>query len=286
MTETNRETKNAVFASSQPQVPTQQPQRDPLLDDPADLAPLPSNGLLYPVEHPFHGLAHVEIKALTAKEENILMNQAYAKKGTSLTELLRSCIIDKSVDPESLLLSDRNSLMVAIRSAGYGSHYEDEVTCSDEDCGKKTTRHFDLSKFEIKRLDASLVSQPGTNLFKFKLPSGRTVEFRLLTGQDERDMHIAAERQKKALNTDANDSVTASLFRSIVSVDGVTDRARLSRFVENMRGTDSVALRRYISDITPGIKMTQVMSCPLCGHEEEVNMPLGITFLWPSARTR
>lgn len=295
MTDTNRESKNSVFTAptSSNVQPERQPttvSQDPLLDTPFELAPLPSNGLVYPVDHPWHMKEHVEIKAITAKEENILTNRAYAKKGTTISELLKSCILDKNVDPRSLLVSDRHSLMVAIRSAGYGSIYEDEVTCSDAECDTTSPRKFDLNTFAIKRLDVSDVIAVGANLFQFRLPSsGHLVDFRLLTGHDEEEMYTTAQRQKKAFGQGLEDNVTATLFRSIVGITPVgatapvTDGQRISRFVQNMRGLDSLALRKKISQITPGIKMSQVLKCPACDLEEEVSMPMGITFLWPNA---
>lgn len=287
MSEQTRETKNAVFSgpaqNPEPQKQQSVAKKDPLFDDePVELAPLASCGLLYPVDHPFHGMKAVEIKAITAHEEDILTNKAYAKKGTTLSELLKSCVCDKRVDVNSLLLADRQTLIVAIRAAGYGSLYEDEVTCSDPECGVKSMRQFDLSGFEIKTLDPSVVVEVGKNIFNFKLPSsGHIVEFRLLTGFDEEEMLVTAQRQKKLMGAEGKDGITSSLLRSIVSVAGVTDRVRISKFVQSMRGVDSLALRRQINAVSPGIQTVQKMACPACGLEEEVSMPLGVSFFWP-----
>ena len=78
---------------------------------------------------PWHACETVDIKAMTAREEDILTSRAFIKKGTVITELIRSCLVDKRIDPNSLLSGDRNALMVAIRVTGYGVEYSTEVTC-------------------------------------------------------------------------------------------------------------------------------------------------------------
>jgi hypothetical protein len=123
----------------------------------------------------------------------------------------------------------------------------------------------------------------GTNLFEFLLPySKKVVKFRFLTGRDEEEILATSEKQKK-LGLSTESSVTTSLLYSIVSIDGIEDRSKIASFVKMMPARDSLALRNYVRDNEPGIQMKQETSCPACGHSEEVNMPLGVTFLWPSA---
>lgn len=279
-----RENRNSVFSQTPPLTGQQTPyhgSNDDLLDIPTEMAPLPSNGLVYPLGTPFANKDAIEIKAMTAREEDILTSAALAKKGTILTELIRSCLIEKSFDPADLLVSDRYALLLTIRAVGYGTEYEDSVTCSE--CEVVKPRVFDLAKFPIKRLDIDPI-QPGVNLFSFMLPkSGKSIKFRFLTGRDEEEMHVLGERQKKlGLVVDTN--ITSALIKSIVSVNDVTDRARIAKFVQNMPAQDSLALRKYMSDHQPGVLFRQEHTCPACGHVEEVNMPMGLGFLWPHAK--
>jgi hypothetical protein len=247
---------------------------------PAELVPLPSAGAVYPANSPLHKCEVVEIKAMTAREEDILTNTAFMKKGTIITELIKSCLINKSVNPLDLLTGDRNALMVAIRITGYTADYEVEVTCNE--CGAKSPRTFDLGELPIKRLEISPVS-PGLNLFEFVLPAcKKTVRFKFLTGRDEEEIMATSAKQKKlGINTET--TVTTGLLYSIVSIDGVEDRSKIANFVRMMPARDSLALRNYISTSEPGITMKQELTCPTCDHTEEVNMPMGISFLWPSA---
>jgi len=250
------------------------------LEIPHELAPLPSSGKTYPLGSSLHGVDAVEIKAMTAKEEDILTSRALLKKGTVVSELIKSCLIDKSINSLDLLSGDRNALMVAIRVTGYGAEYNVEMECPE--CSVKSPHTFDLGALPVKRLEIEPV-QPGTNVFEFLLPySKKVVKFKFMTGRDEEEIMQLNEKQKKlALGTESN--VTTNLLYSVLSVDGIEDRAKIAGFIKAMPARDSLALRNYVKDNEPGIEMKQHTVCNACGHGEEVSMPLGITFLWPSA---
>lgn len=284
----DREQKNAIFTPQQSNVDPRFPRvsqaekakSDFGLDVPHELAPLPSSGKCYPVESSLHGAEAVEIKAMTAREEDILTSQALLKKGTVVTELIKSCLVDKSISVLDLLSGDRNALMVAIRVTGYGPEYNAELECTE--CGVKSPHDFDLAALPIKRLELEPVVT-GENLFEFLLPhTKKTVKFKFMTGRDEEEMLATSQKQKK-LGLSGESAVTSSLLHTIVSIDGVEDRAKVANFVKVMPARDSLALRNFIKDNEPGIMMKQETTCGACGHSEEVTMPLGITFLWPSA---
>lgn len=287
----DREQRNQVF--NQPPGPAIDPaikrqteydkvKADFNLDIPIEIVPLPSGGKVYPLATGMHGKDRVEIKAMTAREEDILTSRAYLKKGTVVSELIKSCLLDKSVNVSDLLTGDRNALMVAIRITGYGADYDAEVDCNE--CSVKSNQKFDLSALPIQPLELE-PAEPGKNVFEFKLPySKKVVKFKFTTGRDEEEMVTTQERQKK-MNLAAGDSaVTTNLKMSIVSVDGIEDRAKISSFVNMLPARDSLALRNYIRDNEPGVRMKQEVVCPACGHAEEVSMPIGTSFLWPQTR--
>ena len=282
-----RETRNQVFTgpTADPRIPmvtaADKVKADFGLDMPVETIPVPSAGLVYPKGSPLSGRQTLDIKAMTAREEDILTNQAYLKKGTVISELIRSCLIDKSVDPLDMLIGDRTALMVAIRITGYTADYDVEVECTE--CSSKSPRSFDLAQLPIRRLTLQPVAE-GMNLFEFVLPySKKAVRFKFLTGRDEDQIMATSQRQKK-LNMPNDTTVTTNLFHSIQSIDGVDDRSKIMGFVQLMPARDSQALRSYIRDNEPGIIMRQEVKCPSCGLEEEVSMPIGVTFLWPSAQ--
>ena len=285
----DRETRNAVFSGGVPQgVDPRTPsisavekmKADFGIDIPVDTVPLPSQGKVYVPGSSLYNRESVEIKAMTAREEDILTSRALAKKGTMMNELIRSCLTDKTINPLDLLSGDRQALMVAIRITGYGAEYDVETECSE--CSVTSKKQFDLSALPIKFLEIDPVEQ-GRNSFEFSLPfSKKLIKFRFLTGRDELELFETAERQKK-LGVGGDATVTANLTTSIVSVDGREDRASIAQFVKMMPARDSLALRNYISDNEPSIKMKQEVTCESCGFVEEVSMPMGTSFFWPSA---
>lgn len=251
------------------------------IDIPVETVPLPSGGRVYPPGHPLHLRDDVQIRAMTAREEDILTSRALLKRGTVIGELIKSCLVDKDLNVGDMLMGDRNALMVAIRITGYGPDYDAELTC--DECDNKGARVFNLAELPIRRLSIAPVSE-GMNLFEFKLPyTGKVVRFRFLTGRDEETILATQEKQKKLALSQTDSTVTTNLLYSLVAVEGVEDRAKIAAFVKMMPARDSLALRNYIRDNEPGMVMRQEVSCPSCGHVEEVSMPIGVNFLWPNA---
>ena len=245
---------------------------------PAESVPLPSRGIIYPDDGIIHGSDTVDIKPMTAKEEDILTSRAYIKSGTVLTKLLESCIIDKRIKPDNLISGDRNALLVSLRITGYGADYDVEVECPE--CGTKSKQSFDLSQLEIKRLEVEPVER-GQNLFEIMLPvTKKKVRVKFLTGADERDMLITSERRKKS-GMKIESVITDRLSRSLVSVEGVTDKNKLNFFVKNLPARDSLALRKFLDKHEPGIIMKSWMNCPSCHEQSEVGLPMGAAFFWP-----
>jgi len=277
---------NKVFQAPavDPRIPTTtaaaQVQKDFGIEIPVETVPLPSGGVVYNPKSSLYGRETVEIRAMTAREEDILTSRALLKKGTVISELIKSCLTDKSINPVDLLIGDRNALMTAIRITGYGAEYDAEVECNE--CSTKAPRQFNLGELPIRRLEIKPV-QDGLNVFEFLLPySKKAVRFKFLTGRDEEEIVATGEKQKK-LGLQGESGITTNLLYSIVSIDGVEDRAKIAGFVRMMPARDSLALRNYIRDNEPGIRMKQDVSCPSCGHTEEVSMPLGVNFLWPQS---
>ncbi len=85
---------------------------------PVEAVPLPSKGTVYPADSPLHGQETVEIRAMTAKEEDILTSRALIKKGTVITHLIQSCLVNKQIDVNEMLVGDRNAIMTALRITG------------------------------------------------------------------------------------------------------------------------------------------------------------------------
>ncbi len=250
------------------------------LDIPTELVPLPSGGKVYPEGSPLHMQTTVEIRPMTAREEDILTSRALIKKGTVITELIRSCLVNKAIDPHTLVAGDRNAIMTSLRITGYGSDYSAEVQCPE--CKEQSSQHFDLTKLPLKQLEED-PDTLGVNLFSFELPyTKKVVKYKFLDGADEAEINKLNERSKKSGSKNSN-MITLRYRYQIQAVDNITDKTKIQMFIRNMPARDSRALRAHIDKIEPGIEMKSWMECPLCGEESEVRMPLGASFFWPDA---
>jgi len=246
---------------------------------PYELAPLPSRGIVYGKNSSLHKKESVSIKAMTAKEEDILLSRAFSKAGTTVTELLKSCIAEHDVDPGQLLSGDRQSILVAIRITGYGASYNADVVCPE--CVSRVKHDFDLSSLEIKPLDIDPKLE-GVNEFEFTLPvSKKRVTFKFLSGRDEEELNVISERRKKLFGDGADNIVTTRLAHQIISIEGIDDKNKITTFVNNMPAGDSRALRLYIEKHEPSLNMNVMMTCPSCNAESEVALPIGPAFFWP-----
>lgn len=249
---------------------------------PAELVKLPSAGKIYSIESGLNNREEIEIKAMTTREEDILTSRAYAKKGSTITELIRSCVVDKSVDVEQLISGDRNALMVAIRITGYGAKLSPELKCPK--CNETNHPEFDLSQVSIKPIGAEPVS-PGVNEFECDLPVSKAkATFKLLTAKDEEDLVNQHERKKKMFNSPVDTLMSDQLKMALLSVNGKRDRGALAFFVDNMPGQDSQALRERMLEIKPDVDMKQLFECEFCDLVEEVDIPIDREFFWPRSR--
>ena len=255
------------------------------LEIPVENVPLPSRGVIYPPDSPLHMQETVQIRAMTAREEDILTSKALIKKGTVITELIKSCLVDKRIDPQDLVLGDRNALMVALRITGYGSDYAIEVGCPS--CGEKSRQDFNLSELPIQRLTQDPIAQ-GSNIFEAQMPKNKdtdpdlVIRYRHMTGHDESAISQMQERKKK--QGFQNDNIITTRYQhQIVAVNDIQDKTKIQMFIQKMPSRYSLSLRKAMDANEPGIQMKQHIHCPHCSEESEVSMPLGANFFWPDA---
>ncbi len=258
-------------------LPQIQPQE---MSVPTDLVPLPSEGRVYPADHPLAGAKSVEIRSMTAREEDILTSRALLKGGKAISLLLRSCVVDKRIDVDKMLSGDRNALLIGIRITGYGPEYSTAITCPG--CGEEVKKIIDLREMPIKHFPEGV--QPlraGANEFEFTLPKlKKRVVFKLMTGEDEKELLLYAENSRK--QSVVEELITTRHRIMIQSLGGEADRGKLAQLIRNMPASDSRAFRKYVDTLTPGVELKVAFECPSCGHEaREVEVPLGTEFFWP-----
>lgn len=264
---------------------TEAPQQKSILDfvSPTEFVELPSKGLAYSEDHPLHGKDVIEIRYMTAKDEDILTSETLLKKGIALERLLENIIVDKTINPKSMLIGDRNAVIIAARASGYGNAYETRTTCPN--CGTGAEITFDLTSPKIQELNyenLEFLTKNKAGNFVIKLPQTQfAVEVRLLTGEDEQ--YLAKLAQSKKKNKLGDSAMTDQYKLMIASVEGVTDKTTLAKFIELMPAADSRFLRKAYKTIIPNIRITEDFSCTSCGHEQELEVSFGADFFWPDS---
>tara|TARA_R110000803_G_scaffold81739_3_gene147693 strand:- start:444 stop:1166 length:723 start_codon:yes stop_codon:yes gene_type:complete len=232
---------------------------------PTELVELPSKGLIYPEDHPLRK-GTVEIKYMTAKEEDILTNQNYIEKGTVLEKLLESLVIG-NINLKDIFPGDKNAILIASRILGYGSEYK--FMYND------TEHTVDLSELKNKPFDESLINSNGN--FEFILPkSENKVEIKLLRETDEEKINEELKGLKK-INKNLSADVTTRLKHMIVSIEGKSDKSEIKTFVENyLLAQDARSLRKFVQSVSPDVDMNYTTD-----SGEEVAVPINLNFFWP-----
>ncbi len=238
---------------------------------PTETIDLPSKGLIYPEDNPLSS-GKIEMKYMTAKEEDILSNQSYINNGTVLDKLLKALIVTK-VNYSDIIVGDKNAIMIAARVLGYGKDYEFDYK------GEKVS--VDLSTLENREFDESSITR-GENEFSYTLPnSGTLITYKLLTHKDE--MAIDAElRGLKKINKNSSPDVSTRMKHMILSVNGDDEKKTIREFVDTyFLASDARSFRKHVQAIQPDVNLeTQV---ELNDGVEDVTLPIGVTFFWPDA---
>lgn len=234
---------------------------------PTEKVELPSKGLVYPKESPLSS-GIIEMKYMTAKEEDILMNQSYIKKGVAIDKLLKSLIVTE-IEYDDLIVGDKNAIMVAARVLGYGPDYNFEYE------GEEHT--VDLGQLENKPFDESSIT-PGLNEFPYTLPYSKAdITYKLLTNKDEKNINRELEGLKR-LNKESSAELSTRLKFMITSVEGDRDISTIREFVDKrLLARDSKTLRKHIKNTQPDVDLTFFPTTDSSG----VNIPIGLRFFWP-----
>ena len=240
---------------------------------PTETVELPSKGLLYPEDSPLAS-GTIEMKYMTAKEEDILTNQNLIQKGTVIDKLLQSLIVDSNINYNDLLIGDKNAIMIAARILSYGKDYTFTYG------GEKIT--VDLTTLKNRETDTKLL-EGSKNQFEFTLPhTDNTITFKLLTHGDEQKIDREIKGLQK-INKDNSSEVTTRLKHMITSINGSTESKDIRTFVDNyLLAKDARALREQYSKINPDIDLVFTYEAA-DGREEELDLPIGLTFFWPDA---
>jgi hypothetical protein len=242
---------------------------------PTENVELPSKGLLYPLENPLSS-GTVEMKYMTAKEEDILSNQNYIRQGVVFDKLLRSLIVSK-IDYDDLCIGDKNAILIAARILGYGKDYQ--IKHPHPKTGEDEIVNIDLAEIKNKEIDYSLLANK--NEFTLVLPQSKNeVVFKILTHRDER---VIEDELKGLKKVNLSGEVTTRLKQAIIAVNGDRDRKAVREFVENyLLASDARALREYMKKVSPDLDMSFTFIGTDGYTEEGVDLPLGVSFFYPN----
>jgi hypothetical protein len=237
---------------------------------PTETVSLPSKGLLYPETSPL-AKGEIEMKYMTAKEEDILSNSNYIRQGTVIDKLLQALIITP-IDYNELLIGDKNAILVAARILGYGKDYN-IISGGNE-------YNVDLTQIQNKEVDFSLFKR-GTNEFTFTLPqTGNNITFKILTHGDEQKIDAEIKGLQK-INPNSSSEVTTRLKYMITSVEGKYDQKDIREFIDTLLiARDARALRQYYASISPDLNMKYIPTDENYTGEG-IDIPININFLWP-----
>ena len=243
---------------------------------PSEVIDLPSGGKVYPKESPISN-GKIEIKYMTAREEDILTSQNLIKKGVVINKLLNSLILTEGVTCDDLIVGDKNAVMVAARILAYGPEYTCEIT--NPNTGDLVQQTFNLADCPFRKVETEITG----NAFEFELPASKTkITFKILTGRDEKNIEEELDRLKK-LGGLVSPELSTRLKYVVTSVDGEKDNNVIRNFVDNMLSRDSLSLREYMVTVSPDIELKQEVE--LEGDVVTVDIPMTANFFWPNSTT-
>lgn len=243
---------------------------------PTDLVDLPSRGKFYPPKHPLHNKETAEVRYMSTRQEDILINQKYIEKGIVFDKLIESVLVDTQIDVNSLLIGDKNAIIINTRKNAYGPLYTFAYAC--EKCFKENTTEINLDKLELRENTDVAYTDNGT--FMVDLPvSNVSVEIGLLTANDEVEINKKiAQKEKHGLAIEP----TVEKYRRIIkAVNGNIDALYIAHFVTNMPIKDSRYLARVYVESSPDVDFIYEHQCVHCEHLNKGGVPLSASFFWP-----
>ena len=248
---------------------------------PTDFVELPSRGKYYPEGHALRDKEFIEIRQMTAKDEDILTSRALLQRGLAIDRLLNNLIVDKQIDPDEILVGDKNAIMVAARASAYGNEYLTSVQCPT--CQQNSDNEFDLNDGVLIGPDSEETEAQYNEdklTYNISLPASKvSVEVKFLTSNDEKRLLHTSEQKKKHKLVES--VMTDQMKSFIVSVNNISDPSEIARFVDNMPARDSRYLRTVYTKLTPNIDLTQEFVCKYCLTETTMEVPFTADFFWP-----
>ena len=203
---------------------------------PANIINLPSAGKVYPKTSALHS-GKIEMRHMTAYDEDILSNNSYIKEGVIFDKLLEALIVTPNLDITELIAGDKEWLIISARILGYGTEYP--VTIKDPKKDENISATIDLSKIKHKNFD---LIPDDNGYFDYIVPSTNDViKFKYLGSADSFKIE--------------SDKLTSTFLKmSIQSVNGKTSESEIDDYLKyDFKAIDSRKFKSYIVDSVPSI---------------------------------
>jgi len=246
---------------------------------PTDFVELPSQGKFYPKDSPLCGLEKVEVKYMTAREEDLLVSPALKKEGLAIDRVIESLLVDKNIRTKDLLLGDKTAILINARKNAYGENYKFPFICVS--CGNLNESEETLDNVkckDVKEDEQSRITENGTILIT--LPKTKaTVELKMLTSEDESIIEKVVEKRTK--NNLPPEALLTRYRQMFISVNGDTDLENIVNFINNMPIADSAFIKKKYAALTPDIEFKYSKECSSCSSLNEGDVPIMANFFWP-----
>lgn len=250
---------------------------------PHERVDLVSGGIFYPEDH-ILACGKIDLKYMTAKEEDILTSENLIKKNEALDMLLRSVILTTPLRYDDILLGDKMGILVSTRIMAYGHDYKVEVKCPN--CEHKNNKTIDLRELETvepkEELFESGVLTKHSREARLKLPgTGADVVVKFFNHADEKKVESEIKALKNKIGT--SNAITTRLRHAIVEVNGSREMTTIAKFVSQLPSVDSMYIRKFFKENAPDVKLEFNFQCENCGHEERMNIPMTAEFFFPTS---
>ncbi len=250
---------------------------------PTEIVKLPSGGNFYDANSPVSGISEVEVKSMTAAEEDIMINDSFIQQGIVFDKLINSIMITPGIKSEDLMDCDKVAILMCARRSGYGDIVNFQTDCAT--CGFSYNMEVSLTNMleqgsqQQEKKDSDWHYSPDSNTFSFKLPATELeVSIKLLTPSDN-NLLEESKTQKEKLSLPFNETIEF-LRMCIVSAQGVTDRTSINKLVEILPAADARKIRLVHNENLPKIKFIEHTTCPNCGKQDEKEVPFSLGWFW------
>jgi len=239
---------------------------------------LPSKGLYYPEDNALYHKESVEVRFMTAADEDIITNKSYIDKGLALEKLVKHVLVDPQIDVKSMQVQDQIAIVLALRITAYGKFLTPEVQCSACKHKHKVELNLEDIKFGGFNLDPrEAVDITDAGIFITLPRCGWKFEVRPITTADPKKL-IFNKKIIDNISTKQLEILTKSV--TVPSGDVYSDNKNITKAIKNMPASDATLLRDKYTEIFPSVDASFSITCPECDHESKEDLPLDVGLFW------